>query len=275
MNKEILPKKHRYFIWVIVYLLGVGTGLLTYAYVVQKDIESISLISQITSPKGTLNISSTPQGAKIYLDEKDTKKVTPAELKIKTGKHTLKLTLEDYQDYTQEVFIEKGGTTEVTTILEKKIPQIDETDETSDWKTFTSTDYGFSIKYPPNWVYKDYGKLPEGSKMVAFADKTSNLPAEQSDQPAIIGISIADQAISIGSLSLCPNNVKKENISIGSNISAIKWSTLGNCVDDMFGDAKIVTIEVKKSNGGYIHIENFNNQQKSIFEKMLTTFKFI
>ncbi len=110
--------------------------------------------------------------------------------------------------------------------------------------------------------------------MVAFADKTSNLPAEQSDQPAIIGISIADKAIASSEISQCPANVKKETVKVGSNTSAVKWTTLGNCADDMFGDSKIITVEVKQSNGKYVHIENFNNQEKSIFEKMLTTFKF-
>lgn len=141
--------------------------------------------------------------------------------------------------------------------------------ETSDWKTYSSSKYGVSIKYPRNWVYKDYGQ------MVAFADKTSNLPAEDSDQPAIISISTASQAITASSLSQCPNNAKKETITLSSDISAAKWTTLGNCAEDMFGDAKIITIEVKKSSAKYIHIENFNDEQKSIFEKMLPTFKLI
>lgn len=162
--------------------------------------------------------------------------------------------------------------------LKKEIEEAKSSDkdsETVNWKTFSSTSYGYSIKYPSGWVYKDYGKLPEGAKMVAFADTTSSLPREQSDQPAIIGISISDKAIVASELSQCSSNVKKTTVTIGSGISATKWTTLGNCADDMFGDSKIITVEVKQSNGKYVHIENFNNQEKSIFEKMLTTFKLI
>lgn len=164
--------------------------------------------------------------------------------------------------------------------LEKKIEELkkasEESDdsETSGWKTFSDEGYGFLIKYPGNWVYKDYGKINEGSKSVAFADSTATLPKEQTDQPAIISVSIADKAIAANDLSMCPTNVKKSTLTIGSGISAIKWTTLGTCSEDMY-NYKMTTYEVKQSSGKYVNINNYNDTEKSVFEIMLTTFKLI
>lgn len=167
--------------------------------------------------------------------------------------------------------------------LEKKIDELEkaskDSEESSDseisgWKTFSDEGYGFSIKYPGEWVYKDYGKLNEGSKSVAFADSTATLPKEQSDQPAIISVSIADKVIATGDLSQCSANVKKSTATVGSAITATKWSILGNCSEDMY-NSKSVIYEVKGSNGKYINIDNYNDTEKTIFEKMLTTFKLL
>lgn len=148
-------------------------------------------------------------------------------------------------------------------------------DETENWKTFSSKEYGYSIKYPSLWVYKDYGKLEGGSKMVTFAPDVSDLPPENSDQPAIISININNKPLSSFSLSQCPQNVKKESITIGEDISAIKWVVPAGCSEDMFGEFKITTIEIKKSQNKFINIENFNDKELEIFEKMLKTFKLI
>lgn len=149
-----------------------------------------------------------------------------------------------------------------------------EDEGTKDWKTFSSSEYGFSIKYPKDWVYKDYGKKPEGSKMVGFADKESNLAPEQSDGHSVVDIAMVEEAIKESSLTQHPDKLKKEEITIGNKISVIKWTLLPGRDNDFAGDSKLVMIEAKLENGKYAVITNTDDVKADIFERMLETFRF-
>lgn len=59
------------------------------------------------------------------------------------------------------------------TVLEEKAKP----DESSDWLTFTSDAYGFSVKYPRDWSYKDYGMSQGGESLGFVAFSFSELPA--------------------------------------------------------------------------------------------------
>lgn len=69
---------------------------------------------------GSLEINSVPQGARVYLDDVDQTKVTPATiLNLTAGSHPYKLVLSGYGDATGTVTIEAGKTTMLTVTLKK------------------------------------------------------------------------------------------------------------------------------------------------------------
>jgi len=64
---------------------------------------------------GSLSVSSSPSGAAIYLDNRDTGIKTDATLEdLSTGEHTLVLKLEGYEDLEETVSVEEGETTGVS-----------------------------------------------------------------------------------------------------------------------------------------------------------------
>ncbi len=164
LTEELVSKKYRFFIWAIVIVLVVGAGLWTYVYVTGVDLESAPFISGPISQKGTIDVSSEPQGAKIYLDDQDTGKQTNDTLKVKKGTHTIKLTKEGYADYIEEVEVKRGKTVEVSATLEKGEGVATPADETADWKTYTNEEYGYSIKYLNNYTYRR-GTISEDDKL--------------------------------------------------------------------------------------------------------------
>lgn len=52
------------------------------------------------------------------------------------------------------------------------------TDPTTDWLSFSSEAYSFTIKYPRDWSYKDYGISQGGESLGFVAFSFSELPAE-------------------------------------------------------------------------------------------------
>ena len=70
---------------------------------------------------GSVKVSSTPAGASIWLDGRNTKKITPDILEDLTpGKHTIKLVLEDYNDYSGSVTIISGKRSDLSKTLTVK-----------------------------------------------------------------------------------------------------------------------------------------------------------
>ena len=78
---------------------------------------SAAMVPVDTAP-GSIEVSSTPTGAKIFLDGTDSGKTTNATLTdIPPGGHTLKLVLTDYNDYQQNVTVQPVQTTQVAATL--------------------------------------------------------------------------------------------------------------------------------------------------------------
>ena len=69
---------------------------------------------------GSLEISTVPPGARVYLDGADQQKVTPATItNLTAGSHPYKLVLSGYTDATGTVMIEAGKTSQLTITLNK------------------------------------------------------------------------------------------------------------------------------------------------------------
>jgi hypothetical protein len=93
-TESVKPQvKKRHFPWLGVILGLAIAGGLVYYFVIMKP---------------TLQVATTPTGAKVYLDGSDTTKVTPCELKPSLGSHTIKVALEGYADVEREVVIKNG-----------------------------------------------------------------------------------------------------------------------------------------------------------------------
>ncbi len=69
---------------------------------------------------GALEISSTPAGARVFIDGVDAQKVTPATITtLAAGEHTYRLALQGYSDASGKFMIEAGKTTPVSVTLKK------------------------------------------------------------------------------------------------------------------------------------------------------------
>ena len=76
---------------------------------------------QFSIGTGTISITSTPTGAKVYLDGIDQRKTTDCTLtEVAAGAHTVKLTKAGYLDYTQNVTVTIGQTTAVSAQLDRQ-----------------------------------------------------------------------------------------------------------------------------------------------------------
>lgn len=75
--------------------------------------------------RGTLKVSSEPQGARVFLDGEDTGKQTPATFRVSSGSHTIRLTREGWSEWGPHRFrVTAGETTRVDATL-SPVPDAD------------------------------------------------------------------------------------------------------------------------------------------------------
>lgn len=97
------PEKKKKILWFVIGGVVVAAG-------------TVAAILLLSGPgTGSIQINSSPSGAKVYFDGSDTGKTTNCILSdIEQGNHTIKLVKEGYADYQKSVMVE-GGETEVVT----------------------------------------------------------------------------------------------------------------------------------------------------------------
>ena len=76
----------------------------------------VSEVNAVLKPYGILKVSSTPSGAKVYIDGEYRGK-TPLELKLEPGVYTVKVSKKGYEDYETRVEIKTGKTVDVSVSL--------------------------------------------------------------------------------------------------------------------------------------------------------------
>jgi hypothetical protein len=88
------------------------------------QLASVTVTLQGQAPvTGSISVSSTPTGARIYLDGADTGYTTPRTISsVTTGAHTVRCTLTGYTDQTQSVTVNPGKTTTVRMTLVRQLP---------------------------------------------------------------------------------------------------------------------------------------------------------
>lgn len=78
--------------------------------------ESEGAVPRAATPP-TVNVNSSPPGAKIFLNNRDTGKITPATLTVSVGRVTIKLTKNGYKNFSQTFTAKAGKTYKVTATL--------------------------------------------------------------------------------------------------------------------------------------------------------------
>jgi hypothetical protein len=145
-------------------------------------------------------------------------------------------------------------------------------DETADWKTFTSNNYGFSLKYPSGWVYKDYGdtKFP----FFAFAESTNALPPANSDALAPVGVKV--QGLPYTKTDMGPDltKVTEESVTI-AGVSGTKFTKLPGRTDDMYPGTKMVFYQVKSNSGKYLIFQGAQESNIVVLDQMIKTIKLL
>ena len=68
---------------------------------------------------GTVSLSTIPDGADVYADDQFYGN-SPATLKLKPGKHTIRVTLKGYKDWSREITAQAGSEAHLTATLEKE-----------------------------------------------------------------------------------------------------------------------------------------------------------
>jgi hypothetical protein len=111
----IPPGNHTYTLTMMGFQDKTGTFSIVSGNTTYLDVELVPLTTI-----GTLEIDSQPSGARIYIDDKDSQRTTPASItNLVAGDHTYKTVLNGYKDVSGTFTIESEKTTPVHLILEK------------------------------------------------------------------------------------------------------------------------------------------------------------
>jgi hypothetical protein len=110
---DIPPGTHSYVLKLVGYTDSTGTFSITAGLTTSLDILMVPLTTI-----GSVQINSTPSGAKVFIGGNDTSKLTPASvLNLGVGGHNYKLTLSGYQDQSGDFTITAGAITTVDVTL--------------------------------------------------------------------------------------------------------------------------------------------------------------
>ncbi|HLK32623.1 MAG TPA: PEGA domain-containing protein [Terriglobales bacterium] len=95
---------------------------------VTKDTEQSTPPSQAAAENAlpadavaTVNLTTTPDGADVYVDGQFSGN-SPATLKLKPGKHTIRVSMSGYKDWTRDLSIDAGSSVHLAAALEKTAP---------------------------------------------------------------------------------------------------------------------------------------------------------
>jgi tetratricopeptide (TPR) repeat protein len=96
---------------------------------------ALLLLKPWSDDTGSIQVSSTPQGAKIFLDGTDTMKVTNSTLdSVPAGSHIVRISLDDYEDYEETVTVTAGETAIVNAQLTKHTIEVTSPTANDTWQ---------------------------------------------------------------------------------------------------------------------------------------------
>ena len=145
-------------------------------------------------------------------------------------------------------------------------------DETANWKTYQNEEFGYEIKYPKDWTYKEDSPPRLVSFDSAFKDKGVFLIIVHDNKEELPLLEFLDKQYSEG-IGISPPT--EEHMVIIDSHSAVRYSYPSYPIDPSFiekvyfaNDDKVY--EIKRES-----YENDSNFQLENFNQILSTFKFL
>ncbi|MEM1986162.1 MAG: PEGA domain-containing protein [Nitrososphaeria archaeon] len=115
---ELLPGTHVFEFELEGYLKKVEE-----VYIPPVAKEFILTVELVPKPKTLLKVDSSPQGARIYLNNKDTEKVTPCVFELNPGDYIVSVSLEGYKTESSFITVVEGKENTLFFELKKEAPQ--------------------------------------------------------------------------------------------------------------------------------------------------------
>lgn len=163
--------------------------------------------------------------------------------------------------------------TEIPTVIPS--PTID---PIAGWKTYTNTKYGYSTKYPKkDWEYLEVPNQTYQSMIDQTWFSNVGWPPPQTGARAPIVIDYAEENPEIHYQPEFFENYKKENITIGDSLSAVRIS--GYNKEGLVNET-IVILPVRGESYNFISFLPWSGQGENqdfdaVFNLMLSSFKFL
>lgn len=123
-----------------------------------------------TAKTGRVEIYTSPKGAAIILDGQQRHEKSPAKFSAPLGKHTVTLTLKDYDTATIPIDVVTANPAIIQQTFTKQ-GKITTTEPPSQFKTYTNATYHYRIRYPGSW--KPQSGSPE---VVNFVNQNQAAP---------------------------------------------------------------------------------------------------
>jgi PEGA domain-containing protein len=156
-SKRRIPLYKRRQFWGATLLASVvAAGIALFFFVQQTPVKDATK----TDGLGVLSIDTEPDNATILIDGKERSEHTDAEFTLPIGKHEVKLQLAGYDDAVIPIEISDANTKDHPATIEQAFTKQGLTpvkQKTSDFKTYTSGKYGYTIKYPSRWKVVEHG----------------------------------------------------------------------------------------------------------------------
>jgi predicted Ser/Thr protein kinase len=136
------------------------TGYLSETRTVTVTVGKSSAVSvQLTPAVPKLVVTSTPPGANIEVDGKDTGKITPAEITVEKGEHTIVLRKPGFGDISTTQSLAEGQTLTFSPVLLQPATEMSQTNRPGLWKRI----FGNSDTIPPGKGLVHIHTVPEGA----------------------------------------------------------------------------------------------------------------
>lgn len=116
-------------------------------------------LSPISKPdqisKGKLKIQSNPENAEVFIEGGDFQKLynlgkTPLEVELKTAVYSIKIIADDYNIFSDTIFVQKGTTKLINAVLAKKSPL----EKFTEWIVYKDVDFTIETQYPSSWQFE-------------------------------------------------------------------------------------------------------------------------
>ncbi len=121
--------------------------------------KSIAVSVQLSPAVSKLEVSSTPAGATIEVDGKDTGKISPAEILVEKGEHTIVLRKPGFSDVATTQTLAEGQTLNFSPVLLQPATQMSQTNRQGFWKKI----FGGSDAVPEGKGLVHIHTVPEGA----------------------------------------------------------------------------------------------------------------